>query len=276
MTERDLDGRTVLVTGATSGVGLAAVRGLVARGANVLGASRSGAQGEATSGIALDLTDPASILRASAALVGTLPKLDGLVHGAGGIYWEPKPTGFGIDRSWAVNYLGHVLLTRELWPLLEAAPRGRVATVAGNPRFVRPGAFDPASVERTPRSALEGAGQAMTARVLWMHTLAKRTAGTRITVLAFHPGLVRSKLVHEGPLVFRAAARVVNGLASPTCEIAVRAAVDPELAAHNGALLDPSGAAHRFPALEARGDALSTITERRIARVLDVLAKTRA
>ncbi len=106
------------------------------------------------------------------------------------MYWKPATTRFGVDRNWAVNYLGHVLLTRELWPLLAAAPRARVATVAGNPSFLGKLSLDPARLTATPRSGLDGAGEAMSARVIWTHTLARKQAGSRVTTIAFHPGLI--------------------------------------------------------------------------------------
>ncbi len=166
MAMRDSEGRGFVVTGATSGVGRAAVRGLVERGAEVIGASRSGARGDATAGLAMDLNDPGSLRRAAAELRSSRKHLDGLVNAAGAICWKPGATPFGVDQAWAVNYLGPVVLTRELWPLLEAAPRARVATVAGNPTFLRRLRFDPGLLATTPRSAMDAAGQAMAARVI--------------------------------------------------------------------------------------------------------------
>lgn len=265
MSSKDLEGQTFVVTGATSGIGLAATRGLVARGAHVIGGSRSGARGEASDGLAIDLTDPASIVRAAVEVRRSHAHLDGLLHAAGGIYFEAKSTPFGVDRTWAVDYLGHVLLTRELWTLLEAAPRARVATVAGNPRFVRPSSFDPTAIERAPRNGLEGAGLAMAMRVLWTRTLARRAAGTRVTALAFHPGLVRSNLVSGGPWLARQAARVVNAWASPECAIAIRCATDASLDRESGALLDPRGVAHRFAWREGDEARLAALTERALA-----------
>ncbi|AKV00133.1 putative oxidoreductase/Short-chain dehydrogenase [Labilithrix luteola] len=263
-----LGGKTFLVTGATSGVGLATVRGLVARGAEVLGASRSGAKGDATRGISLDLTVPSSIRRVQAELTSSRAHIDGLVHAAGGFYWEPSATEFGVDRAWAVNYLGHVMLTRALWSLLEAAPRGRVATVAGNPRLVRRAKLDSSAIERTSGGAFEVAGQALAARVAWTSRLARRTAGTRVTVLCFHPGSVRSNLGADGPWWWRALGPLWQTFASPTCNIAVSAASDPSLGEMNGALVDPSGRAHRFDDLDAAlGDALETETDRLLSKL---------
>ena len=266
MSTNDLEGRVYVVTGASSGVGLAAVRGLVARGAHVIGASRSGARGEASEGLALDLTDPEAILRATDEVRRARTALDGLVHAAGGIYFEPQISRFGVDRTWAVDYLGHVLLTRGLWSLLANAPRARIATVAGNPRFVRPAGFDPTALERAPTSGLAGAVLAMAMRVLWTHSLSRRCEGTRITALAFHPGLVRSNLVGNGPWIVRTSARLLNAWASPHCAIAVRCATDASLDRDSGSLIDPSGKAHRFPALEAHEATLTQISDRLIER----------
>ncbi len=259
----ELAGKTFLVTGATSGVGLATLRGLIARGAEVVGASRSGARGEASRGVALDLTDPASIRRLQAELASSHSHLDGVVHAAGGLYWESAATGFGVDRAWAVNYFGHVMLTRVLWPLLEAAPQGRVATVAGNPKFVRRARLDPGTMQRASAGPFAIAGQALAARALWTNRLAKRTAGSRVTVLCFHPGFVRSNLGAGGPWWWRALAPLFSALSRPACEIAVSAASDASLAGENGGLVDPRRQVHRFDDLDAAlGDALEAATDR--------------
>jgi NAD(P)-dependent dehydrogenase (short-subunit alcohol dehydrogenase family) len=261
-----LDGKTFLVTGATSGVGLATVRGLRARGAEVLGASRSGVKGDASHGVALDLTDPSSIARVKAELCSSRTHLDGLVNAAGGFYWEPAATGFGVDRAWAVNYLGHVWLTRSLWSLLEAAPQGRVATVAGHPSFVRRGKLEVNALQRSDGGAFDVAGQALTARVVWTRRLARRTAGTRVTVLCFHPGPVRSNLGADGPWWWRALGPLSRPFMPLTCPIAVSAATDASLAEANGALVDPRLRVHRFDDLDATlGDALESATDRVLA-----------
>ncbi len=59
---------------------------------------------------------------------GRKAHLDGIVHAAGGFYWEASPTKFGVDRAWAVNYLGHVMLTRALWA--HSAPVGAEGVAA--------------------------------------------------------------------------------------------------------------------------------------------------
>ncbi len=235
----------------------------------MIGASRSGAKGDATSGLALDLSDPASIRRAVTDFAASHARLDGLINAAGAVYWKPATTAFGVDRTWAVNYLGHVLLTRELWPLLEAAPRARVATVAGNPRFLRSLTCDPAALTTTPRDGLRASGEAMAARVIWTHTLARKKRDSRVTVLAFHPGLVRSNLVSsEAPLFWRLLGGAMNSWASSTCEIATTAAVDPALDDESGRLIDPALKVHHFAQLEdaALGERLWTETERLLAR----------
>jgi NAD(P)-dependent dehydrogenase (short-subunit alcohol dehydrogenase family) len=263
-----LNGQTFLVTGATSGVGLAAVRGLVARGAEVLGASRSGRKGDATHGVSLDLTEPQSISRLQSELAASRKHLDGLVNAAGGLYWEPSATEFGVDRSWAVNYVGHVMLTRSLWPLLEAAPHGRVTTVAGHPSFVRRAKLDPIAIQRPSGGAFEVAGQALAARAVWTSRLARLTAGTRVSVLCFHPGPVRSNLGADGPWWWRALGPFWHAFGPTTCDIAVRAASDVSLGKANGALVDPKLRVHRFDDLDAElGDGLQAATDRVLAKL---------
>ena len=84
-----------------------------------------------------------------------------------------------------------------------------------------------------------------------MSRLARRTAGTRMTVLSFHPGFVRSNLGADGPWWWRALGPAWRAFASPTCSVAVSAASDASLNEANGALIDPSLRVHRFDDLDA-------------------------
>jgi NAD(P)-dependent dehydrogenase (short-subunit alcohol dehydrogenase family) len=139
----DLDGRLALITGANSGIGLAAAEELAAHGASVLLACRDPERGEAALTavrarrlaeapvelIALDLADLASV-RAAAATVAARPEpLDLLVDNAGVMAPPRRETADGFELQLGTNHLGHFALAGLLAGKLKEAPAPRVVTV---------------------------------------------------------------------------------------------------------------------------------------------------
>jgi protochlorophyllide reductase len=138
----DQSGRTVLVTGANSGLGLRTAEVLAGRGAHVVLACRSAERGQraleqvlATGGkaelVSLDLADLSSV-RAAAALVRerTGDALDVLVNNAGLMAVPLGRTADGFERQFGTNHLGHAALTWLLMPALRTRPGARVVTVS--------------------------------------------------------------------------------------------------------------------------------------------------
>ena|SRR6516164_4424560 len=132
----ELRGKTFVVTGGNSGIGLETVRGLAARGAHVVLACRDVAKGSAaveTLGTSpdevaiseLDLADLASVRACAARLRHELPHLDGLINNAGVMMTPLARTVDGFELQFGTNVLGHFVLVGEVLPLLDAAPAGR-------------------------------------------------------------------------------------------------------------------------------------------------------
>ncbi|MGH9001066.1 MAG: SDR family NAD(P)-dependent oxidoreductase, partial [Acidimicrobiia bacterium] len=131
----DQSGRIVLVTGATSGLGLASAEALAGRGARVLLGARSPAKGEAAlrsvaaraTGAApevvdLDLAALSSVRACAAEVAGRLGHLDVVCNNAGVMAVPLARTADGFESHFGVNHLGHFALTGLLLPLLAAAP----------------------------------------------------------------------------------------------------------------------------------------------------------
>ena len=146
--EEQQNKKTYVVTGATSGIGLAVVEQLLDRGANVIGVGRSPercsrqmerlAEAYPQAKLAYVLADLAlqpEVREAAREIeelltVWQVEALDGLVNNAGTFaYWQTL-TAEGFDTQWAVNHLAPFLLTHELLPLLERSPDARVITVS--------------------------------------------------------------------------------------------------------------------------------------------------
>lgn len=209
----DLAGRTVLVTGVTSGVGLETMRVLAARGAHVLGTGRSierarkaceSVEGRTTP-LALELTDYRSVIVCAAAVRALGVPIDVLICNAGVMALPKLEQVDGVERQFATNHLGHFLLVHRLRDLIAAAPQGRVVVVSSavlgwaHPQGIE---WDNLSGERD-YDPNRNYGQSKLANALFSLELARRFAGTSATSNALHPGYVDTKLFRHYPLSLR-------------------------------------------------------------------------
>jgi len=208
----DQTGRTVLVTGANSGLGLECARVLVTRGARVLMACRSPERGEAAvqevneaagNGgkaelVVLDLADLASV-RATAADVRqrTGDALDVLLNNAGVMATPQGTTKDGFELQLGTNHIGHAALSWLLMPALKARPQARVVTVTS--MLHHRGGLDVTDLnfERRGYSAWPAYGQSKIANLLFAFELDRkaRAAGLDLISVAAHPGLSDTELV---------------------------------------------------------------------------------
>ncbi len=211
-----LSDKTYVVTGATSGIGLAAAEILVRRGANVIGVGRSPERGrQAERGLrAVNPSAQVTMLTANLALqpeirrlasqVGeTLsawnkPAFDGLANVAGTFTYWMALTSEGFETQWAVNHLAPFLLTNQLLPLLQAAPQGRVVTVSSGSHYGARINWDDPQLRRH-YNGLSAYGHTKLANVLFTLELNHRL-GTDSTVRAFaaDPGLVKTDIGLKG------------------------------------------------------------------------------
>jgi len=214
--EKDLSGRVYIVTGANSGSGLGTTEQLVRQGAHVVAACRRVAAGEeATKHLAnergvvevsaLDLNSLESVRRFVAAFKANHEELHGLVNNAGVMNTPQGRTEDGFETQIGVNYLGHFLLTELLLDTLKASAPSRVVCVSSVAHAGRPGrpAFidlNDLHFEKRPYSGIVAYNQSKLALVIYARHLAKRLAGTGISVFSTHPGWIRSNLVkHTAP-----------------------------------------------------------------------------
>jgi NAD(P)-dependent dehydrogenase (short-subunit alcohol dehydrogenase family) len=199
----DLDGRTAIVTGANSGIGLTTALALAARGARVILAVRDQTRGEAAAatikGAAevrlLDLSRLASV-RAFAA--GWSGPVDLLVNNAGVMVPPLTRTDDGFELQFGVNHLGHFALTGLLWPSL--TPAARVVTVSSGVHQAGRIDFDDLNWQRRRYRAWRAYGQSKLANLLFTSELQRRltAAGSGVLALAAHPGYAATNLQSRG------------------------------------------------------------------------------
>jgi len=240
--------RVSLVTGGTSGVGLATALGLAKAGLTVVLVTRSEDRGRrscdhlaAATGntkceyIVADLSSMDSVRSIVRQFTDRHESLHVLSNNAALLTFAKTPTTAGLDPIIAINYLSHFLLTNLLLDLLKKSAPSRIVTVSGQPGVAeRAGYPEKGLLDLPAGNPFSATVRAMFAKVLFTRELARRIAGSGVTANTFHPGLVRSNLGGNLPLLLRIPYRLANLLLSPHCPTAVYLALDPEVSGANG------------------------------------------
>jgi NAD(P)-dependent dehydrogenase (short-subunit alcohol dehydrogenase family) len=206
----DLHGKTILVTGCNSGLGLEALRVLSMRGAKVVGAARTNDKAlEAcatapgpTIPVACELSDPASVRACVAAVKEKGLTLDALICNAGIMALPKLEQAHGFELQFFTNHVGHFMLVTGLLDRL--APDGRVVVLSSGAHKMAPkGGIDFDDLAGTRKYTPWGNyGQSKFANLLFAKELARRLAGTKRTANAVHPGVIRTNLGrHMNPVV---------------------------------------------------------------------------
>ena len=219
-----MSGRTVLVTGATGGIGRATAAGLVALGARVglVGRDRDRAAAAASAIRAAtptayvdvfvaDVSSQREVRRLAAEVLATYERLDVLVNNVGGFWATRHVTADGLEHTFAVNHLAPFLLTALLLERLEASGPARVVTVSSAAHTQGRIDFDDLQGERD-YSGSRAYNQSKLANLLFTYELARRVRSRRITANALHPGMVRTGFGAEDQ---QAAWKVVAPLVRP-------------------------------------------------------------
>jgi NAD(P)-dependent dehydrogenase (short-subunit alcohol dehydrogenase family) len=250
----DQSGRTAVITGANTGIGLEAARYLAGRGARVVLACRDAGKSQAaataisrdTPGadvetIALDLSSLESVRTAAAEIRSRYPQLDLLVNNAGVMMSPHQVTTDGFELQFGTNHLGHFALTGLVLPSLLEVPGSRVVTISSNGHKAGRIHFDDLQWQRR-YSRIGAYTQSKLANLLFTYELQRRlaAAGDPTIAVAAHPGTSDTELVRHLPGWMQAGSRIVPSQgpamgALPT----VRAATDP--AASGGDYFGPSG-----------------------------------
>lgn len=206
-------GKTWVVTGANSGVGLATTKALAVKGARVVMACRDLGRSEAAAAEVralapaatvelrrLDVASLASIEAFASELGAALPALDGLINNAGVMALPRALTADGFELQLGTNHLGPFALTMRLLPLLEQAPAARVVAVSSQTHRLGALAFDDLMGERRYQPWLAYA-QSKLANLLFTFELQRRLAGAekRTIAVAGHPGYAATNLVGVAP-----------------------------------------------------------------------------
>jgi NAD(P)-dependent dehydrogenase (short-subunit alcohol dehydrogenase family) len=235
-------GRTVLITGATSGIGLEAARTLARMGARVVLGVRDPARGSAVSleisrrggsaeVLRLDLSSLASTREAAARFSASHDRLDVLINNAGTAVARRELTADGHERTWQTNFLSQFLLTRLLLPVLRRAEKPRIVNVGSDAH--RTGRLDWNDLELAKHyGGYRAYANTKLALALFTRELARREPGIAVNVV--HPGAVATNIWRPLPAPARwliaALLRSSESGAAPV----VRLAADPAFESTTG------------------------------------------
>lgn len=192
-----MQGKTVVITGASAGIGAAAARELRRLGAEVVPVGRSPAKAAAigkelgVEPVVADFARLEDVRRAANELLARCPRIDVLVNNAGGIVWERRVTADGHEMQFQVNHLAPFLLTELLRERLVASAPARVVTTSSTAH--RRGKVELDDLDSEARySAWAAYSNSKLMNVLFTRELARRLEGTGVTATCFHPGLIAS------------------------------------------------------------------------------------
>ncbi len=235
--------KIILVTGATSGIGKATALELLHRGQRLLIGARNEQSGNAVLDefhtltgrtaevVTGDLSSLASIHGMADSVRKAVPHLDVLINNAAVYKNTRQLTAEGFEMMFGTNHLAPFLLTHLLLDTLKASGSARVLNIAA-PSTSKLN-FDDLQGEKN-FNALSAFGASKMASLLFTFELARRLAGTGVTVNAIHPGLARSNIMGDANFVVKLMTHLFSGTPEKAAQGIVRVALDEEYATQTG------------------------------------------
>ena len=263
-----MQGKTVVITGATSGIGEVAAIRLARQGARLLLVARDPRRAErvlarlksvapaAAHGVyQADLSRLSEMKRAGAEIAKAEPRIDVLINNAGAFFTARRLTEDGLERTFALNHMAYFVLTCALIDRLKAAAPSRIVSTASDAH--RGARLDFADLQgEKGYDGYKAYGRSKLCNILFTRELARRLAGTGVTANCLHPGFVATRFGdHAGgimSLVIRAA-KLFAISPQKGADTVVHLASSPEAAGSSGGYFYKCLPA--TPTAEARDDA---------------------
>jgi NAD(P)-dependent dehydrogenase (short-subunit alcohol dehydrogenase family) len=214
-----MEGEICLITGGSDGIGYVAARELARLGARVVIVGRSADKSAAAvrrivedtgnssvEYLLADLSSQEEVRRLAERVKEELPRLDVLLNNAGAIFLSNRRSVDGIEMTFALNHIGYFLLTNLLLERLRESAPARIINVSSSSHG-SPGRFRLADLPKPGSNrGYRAYARSKLCNILFTYELARRLAGTDITVNALHPGLVQTNIARNNGLL----GRVVN------------------------------------------------------------------
>jgi NAD(P)-dependent dehydrogenase (short-subunit alcohol dehydrogenase family) len=263
-----MQGKVIVITGATSGIGQIAAERLAGMGARLVLVARDKVRGQAmlarlrerAPGIShsihyADLSRLVEMKRVAVEIASTEARIDVLINNAGALFTSRQVTEDGLERTFAINHMAYVVLTHGLRERLIASAPARVVNTASNAHNRARLDFDDLQSAHGYRG-FKVYGRSKLCNILYTRELARRWAGTGVTANSLHPGFVATRFGDESGGLFSYVVRMAKMFAiSPEkgAETIVYLASSPEVAHVSGAYFYECRPA--MPSKEAQDDA---------------------
>jgi len=218
--------KTIVITGATSGIGEVAALHLAKQGARIVLVARDQQRAETLlvklrginssvkhSAHFADLSSIVEMQRVANEIASSESVIDVLINNAGAVYMDNKPTADGLAPTFATNHLAYFVLTLKLLPKLRAAGSARI--VCTSSRAHRYAQLD---FNQLQRDGILGYAQSKLENLLFVRRLTQLLAYESITVNAFHPGFVATRFADNTNLLWRSLMQVRKQLFGLTPE----------------------------------------------------------
>jgi retinol dehydrogenase-12 len=220
-----MQGKVVVMTGATSGIGQVAAEKLAAMGACIVQVARSRERAEAALArlreIApraahtvhyADLSRIAEMQRVASAIAQAEPRIDVLINNAGALFNTRQVTADGLELTFATNHMAYFLFTRGLRERLLASAPARIVSTASDAHDGNQIDFDDLQAAKGFRG-FKIYGRSKLCNILFTRELARRLAGTGITANCLHPGFVSTRFGNESGGAFSYIVRIAKNFA---------------------------------------------------------------
>ena len=244
-----MQGKVVVVTGGTSGIGQVAAVTLAGMGARIVLVARDTARSEATlarlhqagpsaahTAHYADLSSIAATQKVAAEVTAAEPRIDVLINNAGALFNTRQLSPDGLEMTFAVNHMAYFVLTEGLRERLVGSHPARIVSTASNAHAAAKLDFDDLQSARS-YSGFAVYGRSKLCNVLWTRELARTLAGTGVTANCLHPGFVASRFGDQsgGPLqALMPLAKLFAISPQKGAETIVYLASSPEAAGING------------------------------------------
>jgi NAD(P)-dependent dehydrogenase (short-subunit alcohol dehydrogenase family) len=217
-------GKTVVITGGTSGIGQVAAEKLAAMGARMVLVARDQARGDQTlarlrqagPGVShslhlADLSRLSEMKRVARAIAATEPRIDVLINNAGALFGSRQLTEDGLEKTFALNHMSYFVVTQELREQLVASAARVVNTASDAHKGARLDFSDLQSAQNY--RGFKVYGKSKLCNILFTGEMARRWAGTPVTVNCLHPGFVDTRFGDESGGLFSKVVRVAKTFA---------------------------------------------------------------
>jgi NAD(P)-dependent dehydrogenase (short-subunit alcohol dehydrogenase family) len=226
--EKPMQGKTVVITGATSGIGQIAAEKLAAMGARMVLVGRDPERGKATMAKLrdlgprnhsihyADLSRLKEMKRVADEIAAAEPRIDVLINNAGAMFGRRQVTEDGLELTFALNHMSYFVLANRLYPCLRAAAPARLINTASDAHRGKKLDFDDLQSARNYKG-FPVYGRSKLCNILHASELARRWAGSGVTANSLHPGFVNTRFAAD-----------VSGLFGMGINLAKKFALTPE------------------------------------------------